>query len=48
METVLFTFFDIKGIVHFEFITQGRTFIQAYYVEILKQFHEAVYTGRSD
>jgi hypothetical protein len=42
METVLITFFDVKGIVHFEFIPQGRTVSQAYYVEIVKRLREAV------
>jgi hypothetical protein len=42
MKTVLITFFDIKGIVRFEFIPQGLTFNQAYYVEIFKQLHETV------
>jgi len=32
MKTVLFTFFGIKDIVHFEFISQGHTLNQAYYV----------------
>jgi len=36
MKTVLITFFDIKGIVHFEFIPQGQTVGQAYYMEILE------------
>jgi hypothetical protein len=40
-KAVLITFFDIKDIVYFEFILQGQTVNQAYYVEILKQLHEA-------
>jgi hypothetical protein len=42
MKSILITFFDIKGIVHFEFIPQGHTISQAYYVEILKRLREAV------
>jgi hypothetical protein len=36
------SFFDIKGTVHLELIPKGRTVNCAYYVEILKQLHEAV------
>jgi histone-lysine N-methyltransferase SETMAR len=45
MKTIFITFFDIKDtyIVHFEYTAQGQTVSQAYYyVEILKQLHEAV------
>jgi hypothetical protein len=41
MKTILISFFDIKGIVHFEFIPQGQTVDQAYYVKILKRLREA-------
>jgi hypothetical protein len=41
MKTMLISFFYVKGIVHFEFITQDQTIKQAYYVEILKQLCEA-------
>jgi hypothetical protein len=48
MKIMLITFFDIKGGVHFEFIPQGQTVNQAYYVGILKQLHEAVYRKRPE
>jgi hypothetical protein len=43
MKTMIVTFFDVKGIVVFEFNAQDQTVIQAYYLEILKQLHEAVH-----
>jgi hypothetical protein len=43
MKTMLITFFDIKGAtIHFDFIPQGQTVNQAYYVEILKWLREAM------
>jgi len=43
METMFITFFDIKDIVHFEFISQGQRVNRTYYVKILKRLREAVH-----
>jgi hypothetical protein len=43
MKAMLIAFFDIKGIVHFEFIPQAKTVSQVYYVEILKRLREVVH-----
>jgi len=48
MKTILTTFFNIKGIVHFDFIPQGHIVYQVYYVEILMQLHEAVCRQRTN
>jgi hypothetical protein len=48
MKTMLTTFFDIRGIVHFGFISQGQTVNQSYYVEILKRLRKDVCRMRPD
>jgi hypothetical protein len=48
MKTMLITFFNIKVTIHSEFIPQGQTVSQAYYVEILKRLKEAVLRKRPE
>jgi len=48
IKTILISFFDIKDIVHFEFISQGKTVNQAYHMEILKRLREAVHRKRPE
>jgi histone-lysine N-methyltransferase SETMAR len=42
MKKILITFFDVKGIVHFEFTTQGQTVNEVYYMEIFERLYEAM------
>jgi len=39
---MLLTFFDIRGIVHCEFVPTGQTVNQVYYLEALERLHEKV------
>jgi hypothetical protein len=48
MKIMLITFFDIKDIVHFEFIPSTRPITHAYSVEILKWLCEAVCRQRPE
>jgi hypothetical protein len=48
MKTLLVTFFDVKGLVHFKFFPQGQTVNQTYYVKILKHLLEAVHRKRPE
>jgi hypothetical protein len=47
-EDVAHHFLRYQGTAHFEFIPQGHTVNQAYYVEIVKQLHEAVCRKRPE
>ena len=39
-------FFDIKGLVHFQFVPQGQTVKQLFYLEELERLHDAVQRKR--
>jgi len=39
---MLLTFFNIRGIVHYEFVPTGQTVNQVYYLEVLERLHEKV------
>jgi len=39
---MLLTFFDIRGIVHYEFVPNGQTVNQVYYLEVLERLREKV------
>jgi hypothetical protein len=42
VKTMSICFFDIRGIVHFEFVPEGTTVDQAFYVEVLKRIIDAM------
>jgi hypothetical protein len=39
---MLICFFNIRGIIHFEFVLEGTTVNQTFYVEVLKRLLDAV------
>jgi len=45
---MLLTFFYIRGIVHYEFVTNGQTVNQVYYLEILGRLRERVRQKRPE
>jgi len=42
VKTMLLTFFDIRGIAHYEFVPAGQTVHQVYYLEVLGRLREKV------
>jgi len=45
---MLLTFFDIRGIVHYEFVLTGQTVNQVYYLEVLERLCEKVRRKRPE
>ncbi|UYV64539.1 hypothetical protein LAZ67_3001141 [Cordylochernes scorpioides] len=48
LKCLLITFFDVKGLVHFEFVSEGQTINQHYYIDVLKRLREAVRQKRPE
>jgi len=48
VKNVLICFFDIKGLVHFEFVPQGQTVNRQFYLEVLKRLRDAVRRKRPE
>jgi len=45
---MLLTFFDIRGIVHYEFLPTGQTVNQVYYLEVLERLRENIRQKRPE
>jgi len=48
VKTKLLTFFDIRGIVHYEFVPNGQTVNQVFYLDVLARPREKVRQKRPD
>ncbi|UYV84244.1 hypothetical protein LAZ67_X001650 [Cordylochernes scorpioides] len=48
VKVLLTVFFDCRGVVHHEFLPQGRTVNKEYYLQVLRNLREAIRQKRSD
>ncbi|UYV82794.1 hypothetical protein LAZ67_22000882 [Cordylochernes scorpioides] len=48
VKVLLTVFFDCRGVVHHEFLPQGRTVNKEYYLQVMRNFREAIRQKRSD
>jgi histone-lysine N-methyltransferase SETMAR len=48
IKTMSICFFDIRGIIHFEFVPEGTIVNQTFYVELLKRLIDAVRPKRGE
>ena len=48
VKVLLTVFFDSEGVVHYEFLPQGRTVNKEYYLEVMHRLREAVRKKRPD
>ena len=48
VKTMLICFFDVKGIVHSEFVPPGHTVNQVFYLEVLRRLRNSIRRKRAD
>ncbi|VVC41658.1 Transposase, type 1,Winged helix-turn-helix DNA-binding domain, partial [Cinara cedri] len=48
VKTMLIVFFDIEGIVHYEFVPHGQTVNQVFYKDVLIRFRERIREKRPE
>ncbi|UYV72492.1 hypothetical protein LAZ67_9003387 [Cordylochernes scorpioides] len=48
IKTMIIVFFDIRGIVHIEFVPQGQTVNSAFYLEVLRRLKRRIARMRTD
>ncbi|UYV72599.1 HELQ, partial [Cordylochernes scorpioides] len=48
VKVLLTVFFDCRGVVHHEFLPQGRTVNKEYYLQVMRNFREAIRQKRPD
>ncbi|UYV75875.1 hypothetical protein LAZ67_13001632 [Cordylochernes scorpioides] len=48
VKVLLTVFFDCRGVVHHEFLPQGRTVNKEYYLQVMRNLHEAIYQKHPD
>ncbi|UYV66161.1 CLCN3 [Cordylochernes scorpioides] len=47
LKCLLITFFDVKGLVHYEFVPEGQSINQLYFLDVLRCLREAVHRGQN-
>lgn len=48
VKVLLTVFFDCRGVVHYEFLPQGRTVNKEYYLQVMRNLREAIRQKRPD
>ncbi|UYV63007.1 hypothetical protein LAZ67_2002824 [Cordylochernes scorpioides] len=48
VKVLLTVFFDCRGVVHHEFLPQGRTVNKEYYLQVMRNLREAIHQKRPD